>query len=45
MFAKQKGKWRPNVQVQVLSPGLELNDVGFLPRTDADLDARARCTT
>jgi hypothetical protein len=35
MFAKQKGKWRPNVQVQVLSPGLEMNDVGFLPRTDA----------
>jgi hypothetical protein len=35
MLAKQKGKWRPNVQVQVLSPGLEMNDVGFLPRTDA----------
>ncbi len=35
MFAKQKGKWRPNVQVQVLSPGFEVNDVGFLPRTDA----------
>jgi Domain of unknown function (DUF5916)/Carbohydrate family 9 binding domain-like len=35
MFAKQKGKWRPNLQVQVLSPGFELNDVGFLPRTDA----------
>lgn len=35
MFAKQKGKWRPNVQVQMLSPGFELNDIGFLPRTDA----------
>lgn len=35
MLAKQKGKWRPNLQVQMLSPGLELNDVGFLPRTDA----------
>jgi hypothetical protein len=35
MFAKQKGRWRPNVQVQMLSPGFEVNDVGFLPRTDA----------
>ncbi|HUP62973.1 MAG TPA: DUF5916 domain-containing protein [Thermoanaerobaculia bacterium] len=35
MFAKQKGKWRPNIQVQALSPGFELNDVGFLPRVDA----------
>jgi hypothetical protein len=35
MFAKQKGRWRPNLQVQMLSPGLELNDIGFLPRTDA----------
>jgi len=35
MLAKQKGKWRPNLQVQVLSPGFEVNDVGFLPRTDA----------
>lgn len=35
MFAKQKGKWRPNIQVQMLSPGFEINDVGFLPRTDA----------
>ncbi|HEX6639767.1 MAG TPA: DUF5916 domain-containing protein, partial [Thermoanaerobaculia bacterium] len=34
-FAKQKGRWRPNVQVQMLSPGFEVNDVGFLPRTDA----------
>lgn len=35
MVAKQSGKWRPNVQVQVLSPGFEINDVGFLPRVDA----------
>jgi hypothetical protein len=35
MFSRQKGKWRPNLQVQALSPGLELNDVGFLPRVDA----------
>ena len=34
MFAKQKGKWRPNVQVQALSPGFEVNDIGFLPRVD-----------
>ncbi|HEX8410156.1 MAG TPA: DUF5916 domain-containing protein [Thermoanaerobaculia bacterium] len=33
--AKQQGKWRPNLQVQALSPGLELNDLGFLTRTDA----------
>ena len=35
MLAKQKGRWRPNLQVQMLSPGLEINDIGFLPRTDA----------
>jgi hypothetical protein len=35
MVAKQKGKWRPNLQVQALSPGLEINDLGFLTRTDA----------
>jgi hypothetical protein len=35
MLSKQKGKWRPNLQIQALSPGFELNDVGFLPRTDA----------
>ena len=35
MVAKQKGKWRPNIQVQALSPGFEVNDLGFLPRTDA----------
>lgn len=35
MVAKQSGKWRPNIQVQMLSPGFEINDVGFLPRVDA----------
>jgi len=35
MLSKQKGRWRPNVQIQMLSPGFELNDVGYLPRTDA----------
>ena len=35
MVSKQKGRWRPNVQVQALSPGFEINDVGFLPRVDA----------
>ncbi len=35
MLAKQKGKWRPNIQVQALSPGFEINDVGFLTRVDA----------
>ncbi len=35
MLAKQTGRWRPNVQVQLLSPGLEVNDIGYLPRTDA----------
>ncbi|HEX8170259.1 MAG TPA: DUF5916 domain-containing protein [Thermoanaerobaculia bacterium] len=34
MIAKQNGKWRPNLQVLALSPGFELNDVGYLPRTD-----------
>jgi hypothetical protein len=35
MVAKQTGKWRPNVQVQALSPGFEINDAGFLPRVDS----------
>src|SRR5436190_1267068 len=35
MFAKQNGKLRPSYQVQMLSPGFEVNDVGFLPRVDA----------
>jgi hypothetical protein len=35
MLAKQNGKWRPNIQLQALSPGFELNDMGFLPRVDA----------
>jgi len=34
-LGKQQGRWRPNLQIQMLSPGLELNDLGFLPRTDA----------
>ena len=32
---KQQGRWRPNLQVQMLSPGFEINDVGFLTRSDA----------
>jgi Domain of unknown function (DUF5916)/Carbohydrate family 9 binding domain-like len=35
MLAKQKGRWRPNVQIQALSPGFEINDVGFGSRVDA----------
>jgi hypothetical protein len=35
MLAKEKGRWRPNLQIQMLSPGFEVNDVGYLPRTDA----------
>ncbi|MHB0971939.1 MAG: DUF5916 domain-containing protein, partial [Thermoanaerobaculia bacterium] len=35
MLARQTGKWRPNIQVQALSPRFEINDVGFLPRVDA----------
>jgi len=35
MFGKEKGKWRPNFQVQLLSPGFEVNDVGFMTRTDS----------
>jgi hypothetical protein len=35
MLAKQAGRWRPNVQIQMLSPGLEINDMGLLTRTDA----------
>ncbi|MBV8520475.1 MAG: carbohydrate binding family 9 domain-containing protein [Acidobacteria bacterium] len=34
MIGKQTGHWRPNLQVMALSPGFELNDVGYLPRTD-----------
>jgi len=34
MVSKQTGLWRPNVQVQVYSPGFETNDVGFMQRTD-----------
>ncbi|HUP46259.1 MAG TPA: DUF5916 domain-containing protein, partial [Thermoanaerobaculia bacterium] len=35
MLNRQSGKWRPNIQVQALSPGFEVNDVGFLPNVDA----------
>ncbi|MEO8382960.1 MAG: DUF5916 domain-containing protein [Acidobacteriota bacterium] len=35
MLSKQQGRWRPNLQIQMLSPGLELSDAGFLTRTDA----------
>jgi len=34
MVSKQTGDWRPNVSVQAYSPGFEVNDVGFLQRTD-----------
>ena len=34
MLGKQTGRWRPNLQVQTFSPGFELNDLGFMPRTD-----------
>ncbi|HET7710480.1 MAG TPA: DUF5916 domain-containing protein, partial [Thermoanaerobaculia bacterium] len=34
MVSKQTGLWRPNVQVQAYSPGYEVNDVGFMLRTD-----------
>ena len=34
MISKQTGDWRPNIQVQAYSPGFEVNDIGFLQRTD-----------
>lgn len=34
MLAKQTGVWRYNVSAQTWSPGFELNDVGFMNRTD-----------
>jgi hypothetical protein len=34
MVAKQTGDWRPNIAVRAYSPGFEINDVGFFPRTD-----------
>jgi len=34
MLGKQTGRWRPNLQVQTFSPGFEINDLGFMPRTD-----------
>lgn len=35
MANRQTGKWRPNIQIQALSPGFEINDMGFLPNVDA----------
>jgi hypothetical protein len=35
MLSKQKGHWRPNLQVQAMSPGFEINDIGFASRVDA----------
>jgi hypothetical protein len=34
-LAKQTGKYKYNVQVQSFSPGFEVNDVGFMQRSDA----------
>ncbi len=34
MLSKATGFWRPNVQVQTVSPGFETNDTGFMQRTD-----------
>ncbi len=34
MLSKQTGDWRPNISIQAYSPGFEINDVGFLQRTD-----------
>ncbi|HVR40463.1 MAG TPA: DUF5916 domain-containing protein, partial [Thermoanaerobaculia bacterium] len=34
MLGKQTGVWRPNLQIQAYSPGFEMNDVGFMQRTD-----------
>jgi hypothetical protein len=34
MVSKQTGDWRPNFSIQAYSPGFEVNDVGFLQRTD-----------
>ena len=34
MISKQTGDWRPNISVQAYSPGFEVNDIGFLQRTD-----------
>ena len=34
MLGKQTGRWRPNLQIQTFSPGFEINDLGFMPRTD-----------
>ncbi len=34
MAAKQRGKWRWNVQAQGYSPGFETNDAGYMQRAD-----------
>lgn len=34
MLSRSAGRWRPSIQVQGYSPGLETNDAGFLRRTD-----------
>lgn len=34
LFAKHAGHWQYNLQAEAYSPGYEVNDVGFLPRTD-----------
>ncbi|HEX6159145.1 MAG TPA: DUF5916 domain-containing protein, partial [Thermoanaerobaculia bacterium] len=34
MLNRQRGRWRPNLQVQAYSPGFEVNDLGFQTRTD-----------
>src|SRR5947209_4729646 len=34
MLSKSEGLWRPNVGVEVYSPGFETNDIGFLQRAD-----------
>lgn len=31
---KQKGDWQLNASLAAISPGLELNDIGFAPRSD-----------
>jgi hypothetical protein len=39
-LAREIGRLRPQIQLQVLSPGLELNDLGFVPRVD-DVNSHA----
>jgi hypothetical protein len=35
MLASQRGRWQYNVETRAHSPGLELNDIGFMSRSDA----------